>query len=391
MVGERVGDSLYQLHVTPTTINKQQTTAAVAESTSPIQLIHQRFAHVNCKDLKRTLKLKAVEGVDFDLNCSDKPNCSGCNYGKMHRHPFPSDGHQKSENVGDLVHGDVGIVNVPTHDGFQYYSLVKDDASEYTDVKLLKKKNEAAIHMLEFCEMIKTQTGRPVKVIRTDQATEYSGDRFNTWKQNSGIIHQTSCRYTPQQNGVAERANRTLIEGASSSMYNSNVNESPYTSTSVKQLWGEFLCATVYIRNRIVTARNDTTPFEKIFNKKPSAADFRILGCEATVLIPEEIRHKLDPTSATGWLVGYPKTIKGWRIWLPQQRKVVISRDVKFNESRFIGDVISDPKMDPKHNPCEPFRILEEVVYHHRELVANAEGNKNFKLKKNLAEYGLKK
>ena len=361
MVGERVGDSLYQLHVTPTTINKQQTTAAVAASTSPIQLIHQRFAHVNCKDLKRTLKLKAVEGVNFDLNCPDKPNCSGCNYGKMHRYPFPSDGHQKSENVGDLVCGDVGIVNVPTHDGFQYYSLAKDDASEYTDVKLLKKKNEAAIHMLEFCEMIKTQTGRQVKVIRTDQGTEYSGDRFNTWKQNSGIIHQTSCRYTPQQNGVAERANRTLIEGVRSSMYNSNVNESPNTSTSVKQLWGEFLCATVYIRNRIVTARNDTTPFEKIFNKKPSVADFRILGCEATVLTPEEIRHKLDPTSASGWLVGYPKTIKGWRIWLPQQRKVVISRDVKFNESRFIGDVISDPKMDPKHNPCEPFRVLEEL------------------------------
>ena len=82
----------------------------------------------------------------------------------MHRYPFPSDGHQKSENVGDLVCGDVGIVNVPTHDGFQYYSLAKDDASEYTDVKLLKKKNEAAIHMLEFCEMIKTQTGRQVKV-----------------------------------------------------------------------------------------------------------------------------------------------------------------------------------------------------------------------------------
>jgi len=137
----------------------------------------------------------------------------------MHRLPFPSTGHKKSTQVGDLVHGDVGIVNVNTLDGFRLYSLLKDDASEFIVVKLLKKKNEAAMHVIEFCEKIKTQTGRPVKIIRTDRRTEYGGERFITWKHNAGIIHPTNCRNTPQQNGVSERANRTMMEGVSSSLY----------------------------------------------------------------------------------------------------------------------------------------------------------------------------
>lgn len=172
MVGERVGDSIYSLRVTPANCKQGEDVAAIASSTVPIQLLHQRFAHTNCRDLRRTIQLKAVKDVNLDpkqINTTDP--CGGCLYGKMHRLPFPTVGRGRAEKLGDLIHGDLGMVSVLTSGGHRYYSLLKDDFSEFPDVKLLKKKNEAFTHAIEFFERIKTQTGRPVKVFRTDQGT----------------------------------------------------------------------------------------------------------------------------------------------------------------------------------------------------------------------------
>jgi hypothetical protein len=77
----------------------------------------------------------------------------------MHRLPFPTEGRERAENLGDLIHGDLSMVSLPTPEGHSYYSLVKDDFSKFTDVKLLKKKNEVSTHAIEFCEKVKTQTG----------------------------------------------------------------------------------------------------------------------------------------------------------------------------------------------------------------------------------------
>lgn len=154
----------------------------------------------------------------------------------MHRLPFPTEGRERAKNVGDLVHGDLGMVSIPTPERHKYYSFLKDDFSEYTDTKILKKKSDVSNHVVEFCKKIKTQTGRLVKVIRTDQGTEYRRGHFDNWKRESGIIHQTTCRYNPQQNGVSGRANRTLMDGVRSSMYDVTNNKRPNTSIAVQEL-----------------------------------------------------------------------------------------------------------------------------------------------------------
>nr|CAH0098864.1 unnamed protein product [Daphnia galeata] len=104
--------------------------------------------------------------------------CGWCLYCKMHRLPFPTEERERAENLGDHIHGDLGMVSVPTPEGHRYYSLLKDEFSEFTDAQLLKKKNEVSTHTIEFCEKVKTQTGRSVKVLRTDQGREYRGERF---------------------------------------------------------------------------------------------------------------------------------------------------------------------------------------------------------------------
>jgi hypothetical protein len=182
-------------------------------------------------------------------------------------------------------------------------------------------------HIMEFYERIKNQTGKLIKILRTDQGLEYEGERLATWKKQKGIIHQTTNRYTPQQNAVSERSNRTLMDGVRSSMYNNNSsNQLPHnTGRHLMELWGEFLCATVYVRNRSVSSISDVTPYEKVFNKKPSFAHLHILGCRAYAHVPDAVRKKLEPKAVACWFVGYCDNIKGWRLWDPVTRKIIIS------------------------------------------------------------------
>ena len=202
MTGERIGDSLYQLSVLADNSKHREDFAATAVSSASTNLLHQRFAHANCRDVTRTIKSKAVKDTHLDPGQNDTAkSCDGCMYGKMHRLPFPTKGRERAEKVGELVHGNVGIVNKTTPDGCRFYSLLKDDYTEFTNAKLLRKKSDAATHVIEFCEKIKTQTGNPVKVLRTDQGTEYRVRvpfPFNTYKgqrtERAGESEKTKIR-----------------------------------------------------------------------------------------------------------------------------------------------------------------------------------------------------
>jgi hypothetical protein len=106
------------------------------------------------------------------------------------------------------------------------------------------------------------------------------------------------------------------MDGVCSSMYNNNSsNQLPHnTGRHLMELWGEFLCATVYFRNRSVSSISDVTPYEKVFNKKPYVAHLRILGCRAYAHVPYEVRKKLEPKNVACWFVGYCDNIKRWRL-----------------------------------------------------------------------------
>jgi hypothetical protein len=284
----------------------------------------------------------------------------------MHRTPFPTKGHVKATEVCELVHGDVrGPTHVSTFDDFKYYSLLKDDYINYIDVKLIKKKNGVVEHIMEFYERIKNQTGKLIKVLRTGQGREYEGERLATWKKQKGIIHQTTNHYTPQQNGVSERSNRTVMDSVRSSIYNNNSSNQLLQNTGrhLMELWGEFLCATVYVRNRSVSSISDVPQYEKLFNKRPSVAYLRILGCRTYAHVPDAVRKC--------WFVGYCDNIKGWRLWDPVTRKIIISRDVFFDETILIGDTTN--AAETSFNPRDPFQIVMEVLNLHR----NAEQEEN--------------
>ena len=376
MTGDRVGESLYQLHaVTKCTGESSEVASAAAASSNPLTLWHLRFAHLNCRDILKMASTNAVKGLHIG-NPTKPLVCEGCIFGKSHRLKFPVGG-GRADNVGDLIHADVcGPMHVPTPEGYRYFVLFKDDCSRFSVVKLMKNKNEAGAHFVEFAEWIYTQTGRRIKVLRTDQGTEIMSGNFNEYRKRTGLTHQMSTRYTPQQDGDSERTMRTIMEGVRSSIYtNSNNNQLPQnTSVSLKELWGELLLGTIHVFNRTLTSHTDITPFEKVFNVKPTVEHLRILGCRAYAHIPDQLRKKLDPKAETCWLTGYCDNIKAWRLWNPVTRKIVISRDVTFDETVLMGDAMEDGA-----SRSEPVQIAMEALNLVRQKFAY---NNNFKKKK---------
>ena len=140
--------------------------------------------------------------------------------------------------------------------------------------------------------------------------------------KGSGIIHETTAPYSPDQNGVAERANRTIIERVKAIITEFKLD---------KRLWMEIADTVVYLKNRSPTTAVATTPYELWHGTKPDLSHLRIIGSTAYVHIPKEKRIKLDTNSHEGILVGYGGTNQ-YRVWDPFRNDTIVSRDVVFDE-----------------------------------------------------------
>jgi hypothetical protein len=140
----------------------------------------------------------------------------------------------------------------------------------------------------------------------------------------TGIKHERTAPYTPQQNGVSERANRTIMEAARSMYVARNLPN---------ELRAEAVAYATYIQNKILSTNGKTTSFEIVHGSKPDVSHLRIFGSTAFIHVPEAIRHKLDPKAVEGIFVGCCLTTKAYRIWVPSRRRIEISRNVILHES----------------------------------------------------------
>ena len=166
-----------------------------------------------------------------------------------------------------------------------------------------------------------------MKVLRSDKGGEYNSNEFNKFCEDVGLDRQLTVGYTPQQNGVAERKNRTIEEMAKSMLHEKGLPRS---------FWGEAVYMAVYLMNRCPTkALENQTPFEAWSGRKPSVNHLKVFGCICFAHVPKEMRHKLDETSEKCIFVGYSSQSKGYRLFSLKKNKVIISRDVLFNEKEF--------------------------------------------------------
>ena len=222
-----------------------------------------------------------------------------------------------------------------------------------TVVYFLKHKSEVLSKFKEYIQLAENFTGNKLKCLKSDNGGEYTSRGFGQFCKQRGITHELTVPRNPQQNGIAERMNRTLFEAARSMLC--------YAKLPLR-FWADAVNTAAYLRNRSpTTALNGHTPYEIWFGKKPNVSHLRVFGCNGYVDIPKEDRKKLDAKSKECILLGYAGRCHGYRMYDPISRKIITSRDVKFNENDFQNKGNQPDRtesVDVYHNFQEDFDML---------------------------------
>jgi len=197
----------------------------------------------------------------------------------------------------------------------------------------LKHKDEAFGAFMEWCVMVENQVDRKIKILRTDNGLEFCNHKFEEFCKEIGIVRHRTCAYTPQQNGVAERMNRTIMEKVRSMLSDSGMP---------KTFWAEATCTTVTLINKTPSsAVNFEIPDKRWTGKSPIYSYLKRFGCVAFVHSDE---GKLVPRAKKGVFLGYPAGVKGYKVWLLEERKCAVSRNVVFQENAVYKDVMQKNK-----------------------------------------------
>jgi len=290
---------------------------------------HYRFGHLNYKSLNDLSNKDLVRG--FDCNKIEKDTkCVVCMKSKAHVMPYPNASESRAKEKLQLVHTDVcGPFKTASIGGSHYFVTFIDDMSRRVFVYFLKGKDEVFEKFKTFKNMAEKQTGQKLKAIRSDNGREYVNKQFDQYLSENGIVRQLSTAYCPQQNGVAERFNRTLIEMARSMLCHSGLHT---------YLWAEAISTAAYLRNRCPTrALDDCTPYEAWTGRKPAVDHLRIFGALA-VAHDKSRKNKFQPKGEEFYFVGYSLTSKAYRLYDQSNRRIVERRDVVFDETKVLGE-----------------------------------------------------
>nr|KYP39567.1 Retrovirus-related Pol polyprotein from transposon TNT 1-94 [Cajanus cajan] len=285
-------------------------------------LWHLRFGHLNFGSLSQLAKKEMVIGLPH-IEKSDA-TCESCMLGKQARNPFKVHLETRSKDVLEVIYTDVcGPFEVPSLGGNRYFITFIDDFSKRIWLFLLGRKSEAFNCFVQFKKLVEKQSGKVIKILRSDGGGEYNNGEFASFYKKEGIIHEIVPPYTPQHNGVAERRNRTILNMARSMMKSKGLPHS---------FWGEAVATAAYILNLCPTKRiKEKTPEEVWSKKKPSVKHLKVFGSICWRHIPDERRRKLDDRSMKLILVGYHPT-GAYKLYDPITKKITISRDIIVDE-----------------------------------------------------------
>ncbi|CAN1139245.1 Retrovirus-related Pol polyprotein from transposon TNT 1-94 [Linum perenne] len=324
-------------------VNENHASSYIVES---INLWHARLGHVGKSSIKRLNSLNLLPALT-DLDSFSK--CEICVEAKFARKPFKSVIERKTELL-ELIHTDLAdFRNHVSRGGKKYYITFIDDFSKYCKVYLLSSKDEAEQKFLIYKAEVENQLDRKIKRLRLDRGGEYSTNFLKETCELNGIIHEFTAPYSPQQNGVAERKNRTL-----KNMLNAMLLESGLSD----DLWGEAVLAANKILNRIPLKTCDKTPFELWKGFPPSYNNFKSWGCLAKVSIPPFKRDSLGPKTFDAIFIGYADNSAAFRFQRMDDRSICEYRDAKFFEGVFPMKTRSSQPSPENTNPRVWLRLF---------------------------------
>ena len=298
-------------------------------------LWHRRLGHPCFDKLQKTLPwLSLTQFV-----------CESCQLGKHHRSSYSSRNGIPSSAPFDLLHCDVwGPSRTPSISGHRYYIVFVDDYTRVSWVYLLYDRSEVVTIVTHFITEVVTQYSTTPNILRTDNALEFVQASLRTFCVDRGIIHQTTCPHTSQQNGVAERKHHQLLDITRTLLIEMHVPS---------YLWSDALMTATYLQNRLPSAPlggaiplHHLSPSSSLFSIPP-----RVFGCVAFVQDHSPSLSKLAPRALKGVFVGYSRTQKGYRVYFPNTRRYMTSVDFTFHED---SPLFSPPSPSPTPTAASP-------------------------------------
>ena len=307
-----------------------------------LQEWHILLGHCNVKDI---LKLEnSVNG----MHISDKSefDCETCILGKMTQYMNRTPD-RKAEKRLELIHCDIaGPVTPVAREGFKYAMNFIDDYSGATFVYFLKNKSDAVKALETF--LADSSPYGEVKILRRDNALEFTSVDFNNVLVKNKIKSELSCPYSPHQNGTAERSWRTLFEMARCLLLEAGLP---------KNLWAYAVKMAAYIRNRCYNPRLAITPFEGLVGKVPDFSNMHTFGTECFTYLQNK---KLDPRCEKGIFLGHDSHSPAFLVYFAKEKNIKKVRCVTFN-NKFPGKVQISEKKEVYHH-CTPKIDKQEVV-----------------------------
>lgn len=304
------------------------TAVAATLSMSPTDeflILHRRLGHIPF------MKLGQLYPSLYGKVDKGKLVCDACEFGKHIRSSYLlSD--NRSAKPFQTIHSDVwGPSGVVSINGYRYFVTFIDCCTRTTWLYVLRNKNDVFECFRDFHNLVMNQYNAQLQIFRTDNGTEYVNKLFDEYLSSFGIIHQTTCPGASEQNGLAERKNRHLLEVTRCLMMEMNVP---------KFLWGEAAMTAAYLINRMPTrVLGDKTPIECLTGKTTYVVPPKVFGCVCFVRDHRPSMGKLDPRALKCVFVGYSGKQKGYKCWCPSERRMFISMDVTFRENApFYGE-----------------------------------------------------
>ncbi|GJZ76879.1 retrovirus-related pol polyprotein from transposon TNT 1-94, partial [Tanacetum coccineum] len=304
-------------------------------------LWHRRLSHLNFGAINHLARHSLVRGLP-KLKFEKDHLCSACSLGKSTKKPHKPKSEDTNQEKLYLLHMDLcGPMRVASVNGKKYILVIVDDYSRFTWVKCLRSKDEAPAFIINFLKMIQVRLKETVRRIRTDNGTEFVNQTLREYYEKVGISHETSVARSPQQNGVVERRNRTLIEAARTMLI--------YAKAPLF-LWAEAVATACYTQNRsMIRRRHGKTPYELLHNKPPDLSYLHVFGALCYPTNDSENLGKLQPKADIGKDIkvkkskneqkptrngkdNYAPTKKAFWIYNRRSRRIIETIHVDFDE-----------------------------------------------------------
>ncbi|GJR17106.1 retrovirus-related pol polyprotein from transposon TNT 1-94 [Tanacetum coccineum] len=270
-------------------------------------LWHQRLSHLNFGAINHLAKNGLVRGLP-KLKFEKDHLCSACAMGKSKKQSHKPKSEDTNQEKLYLLHMDLcGPMRVASINGKKYILVIVDDYSRFTWVKFLASKDEAPDFIIKFLKMIQVRLNTPVRNIRTDNGTEFVNQTLRSYYESVGISHETSVARSPQQNGVVERRNRTLVEAARTMLI--------YAKAPLF-LWAEAVATACYTQNRsIIRRRHGKTPYELLHDRKPDLSYLHVFGALCYPNNDSENLGKFQAKADICIFIRYAPKHKAYRIY----------------------------------------------------------------------------